>query len=151
MRVLLQRVQSAFVTVDGQMIGQIERGYVLFVGVMRGDTGAEAEWLMRKVVNLRLFEGEDHKVNDRSLIDIGGHALVISQFTLAGAVEKGNRPDYTMAEAPTAAETLYEQCIRQLREMGVTRVEQGVFGAHMQVSLINDGPVTLLLERVPMV
>lgn len=148
MRVVLQRVVGASVRVDDREIGQIRRGYVLLLGVMKGDTEAEGEWLAQKIVNLRLFEGDDGKINDRSLLDIGGDVLVVSQFTLAADTKKGNRPDYTAAEAPERAKELYDQFCGQMAALNV-RVATGEFGAHMAVELTNDGPVTLLLEREP--
>lgn len=147
MRILLQRVHHASVTVDGAVIGSIGRGYVLFVGVMRGDTEDAARRLASKIVKLRLFDGAEGKINDRSLLEIDGEALVVSQFTLAGDTTKGNRPDYTAAESPDQAETLYDVFREALRAEGVRHVAAGTFGAHMQVALLNDGPVTLLLEK----
>ncbi len=147
MRVLLQRVSEATVSVDGREIGRIGHGYVLFLGVMRGDTEREAEWLARKVVSLRLFAGTDGRINDRSLLETAGEVLVVSQFTLAADTRKGNRPDYTAAEVPEQAERLYRVFADQLRALGVPQVATGEFGAHMAVALVNDGPVTILLER----
>lgn len=147
MKVLVQRVTDAAVEVDDQTIGQIGKGYLLFLGVMEGDTQEQADWLAQKVVNLRLFDGEDGKINDQSLLDIGGQLLVVSQFTLSADVKKGNRPDYTGAAKPAEAKELYEYFIEQLRNQGTPKVETGEFGAMMAVSLTNDGPVTLLLER----
>lgn len=146
MRIVLQKVASASVSVDGKVIGAIEAGYVLFVGVLKGDTEEQAQKLAEKVVKLRLFDGEDGKINDRSVLDRGGSTLIISQFTLAGDTKKGNRPDYTAAESPDTAKVVYERFIDYVRNAGVERVETGVFGAHMEVSLVNDGPVTLILE-----
>lgn len=147
MRALLQKVTSASVSVEGRAVGSIGQGYLLFLGVMKGDTEGQGQWLAEKISKLRLFDGEDGKINDRSIIDAGGSALVISQFTLAGTADKGNRPDYTGAEAPDRAKMLYERFVVALREAGIAQVETGEFGAHMHVSLINDGPVTLILER----
>jgi D-aminoacyl-tRNA deacylase len=146
MRILLQKVSSASVSVDGTVIGAIQQGYLLFVGVMKGDTKEMGQRLAEKISKLRLFDGEGQKINDRSLIDVGGSVLVISQFTLAGRTDKGNRPDYTGAEAPDMARILYEHFMESMRAVGVKEVESGEFGAHMEVSLVNDGPVTLLLE-----
>lgn len=147
MKVLLQRVSRASVTVEGQVVGSIGRGYLLFVGVLTGDTSDNAAFLAKKIAALRLFSGLDGKVNDRSLKDIEGEVLVVSQFTLVGQTEKGNRPDYTAAAERGIAERLYEEFADFLRSEGISTVEKGVFGAHMQVALENDGPVTLLLER----
>lgn len=134
-------------TVEGEVVGSIGRGYLLFVGILDGDTDEQGVWLAQKIAKLRLFDGADGTINARSLQDIGGAALVISQFTLAGRTDKGNRPDYTQAAPPTHAKTLYESFVAHLREQGVGNVDTGRFGEHMQVQLINDGPVTLLLER----
>lgn len=147
MRILLQKVSKASISVDSTVIGSISQGYVLFVGVMEGDTDEQAAWLTQKIVNLRLFEGENGKINDRSILDVGGGVLIISQFTLSADIKNGNRPDYTAAAKPEQARVLYETCIKLLKEAGIASVETGQFGAHMQVELVNDGPVTLLLER----
>lgn len=158
MRLLLQKVSQASVSVDDQEVASIGPGYVLFLGVMEGDTEGQAEWLAQKVAKLRLWESpggppDPHgivragKINDRSLLDLGGSALVVSQFTLAGNAEQGNRPDYTAAARPEVAKPLYERFIALLRSAGVQNVSHGSFGAMMQVSLVNDGPVTLMMER----
>ena len=147
MRLLLQKVTEASVSVDTEIIGQIGEGYLLFLGILRGDTSAQAELLAQKIVNVRLFDGKDGKINDQSIIDISGNILVVSQFTLAGRLEKGNRPDYSQAAPPEDAKVLYEYFIRKLEQLGVLNVENGELGAHMDVSLINDGPVTLIIER----
>jgi len=158
MRIVLQRVTSASVSIEGKAVAAIGQGYVLLLGVMKGDMEVQAVTLVQKISNLRLFDGVDGlpdsngiiragKINDRSLIDIGGSVLVVSQFTLAGTTDKGNRPDYTGAEAPDRARMLYERLIVLLRDAGIAHVESGTFGAHMQVALVNDGPVTLMLER----
>lgn len=132
--------------VDGKTVGQIKRGYILFLGVMRGDTKEEAEWLTEKICKLRLFDGEDGKINDCSIKDIGGEILIVSQFTLAGDFKKGSRPDYTAAMEPQLAEIMYDTFIKMMKQK-VSKVESGVFGAKMEVSLINNGPVTLMLEK----
>ena len=147
MRLLLQKVSSSSVTVDGKIIGQIGDGYLLFLGVLEGDAAEQARSLAEKVVKLRLFPSDEGKINDRSLLDVGGEALVVSQFTLAGQFKKGNRPDYTQAASPEEAKKLYEQFVEELKTLGVTKVETGEFGAMMEVELVNEGPVTLLLER----
>ncbi len=147
MRVLLQRVSQASVTVDGTLIASIGRGYLLLLGVLEGDTKEQAEWLAQKIVKLRLFDGDDGKVNDRSVLDIGGEILLVSQFTLAGDVRKGNRPDYTAAARPDIAQPLYEYFLACLRRAGVAKVATGEFGAMMEVALVNDGPITLWMER----
>ena len=147
MRVLLQRVSQASVSVDGQVIGQIGRGHLVYLGVMAGDSEESLEWLTNKVCNIRLFEGDDGKINDRSVLDIDGEVLVISQFTLAGKLEKGNRPDFTGAADPGGAEKLYTKFIQKLLDNGLKNVQTGQFGAFMQVESSNEGPCTLLLER----
>jgi len=147
MRLLLQKVSQARVRVDQNVVGEIGEGYLLFLGVMEGDSEEQAQQLAEKIVKARLFPGEDGKINDRSLLDVGGEILVVSQFTLAGRFEKGNRPDYTQASASEVAEKLYEFFCDQLKSLSVTKVEQGIFGAMMDVELVNNGPVTLFLER----
>lgn len=145
MKALLQRVSRASVTVDGRVTGQIERGYVILLGVTHSDTPAEAAWLAAKVAGLRLFEDEAGKLN-RSLADVGGAFLVISQFTLYGEARKGRRPSFTAAARPEQAEPLVDFFCRQLRQQGFA-VATGVFGAHMEVEIHNDGPVTLMIEK----
>lgn len=147
MRVLLQKVSRASVHVDEKTIGSIGKGYLLFFAVLQEDTPVQAEWLARKIVNIRLFEGENGKMNDKTLRDVGGEVLVISQFTLAWNVENGNRPEFIAAAPPAVAEPLYRHFIEQLVSLGVKRVEEGRFGAHMDIELVNDGPVTLWFEK----
>ncbi|MBT4120137.1 MAG: D-tyrosyl-tRNA(Tyr) deacylase [Candidatus Peribacter sp.] len=147
MRLILQKVTEASVSVDGEIVGQIDAGYLLFLGILHGDTAAQAELIAEKIVKTRLFDSADGKINDQSILDTGGSILVVSQFTLAGRLEKGNRPDYSQAESPDAAKVLYEYFIRKLEQLGVAKVESGEFGAYMDVTLKNDGPVTLILER----
>lgn len=147
MRLLLQKVSQASVSVDKKIIGSIGQGLLLFLGVMEGDRKEQADALAEKVIRLRLWPGEDGTINDRSLLDCGGALLVVSQFTLAGRTEKGNRPDYTGAAPREVAEELYEYFVERLKALGVSKVETGAFGAMMQVSLVNEGPVTLLLEK----
>jgi D-aminoacyl-tRNA deacylase len=146
MRVLLQRVSKGSVTVDGEVVGEVGVGYVLLVGVGEGDTKTEADWLAKKVVNLRLFSDEAGKF-DRSLLDVGGGALVISQFTLYGDARKGRRPSFVRAAAPGVAEPLCDYFAQRLRDLGVGVVTTGTFGASMRVELANEGPVTMMLER----
>jgi len=145
MRALLQRVSYGSVSVDGRIVSQIERGFVILLGVTHGDTEAEANWLANKVAGLRLFEDEDGKMN-LSLDQVGGSFLVVSQFTLYGDARKGRRPSFTDAARPETAEPLVDYFCQKLRDAGFT-VAAGVFGAHMQVQIHNDGPVTLMLER----
>jgi len=147
MRLLLQRVSKASVSVDQQIVGKIVRGYLLLLCVMQGDTSLQAQWLAEKIVKLRLFDAENGKVNDRSILDISGEILIVSQFTLAGDVSRGSRPDYTAAAKPQEATVLYEYFMRKLKELGIAKVESGVFGEEMEVSLTNDGPVTIFLEK----
>lgn len=145
MRVLLQRVKNASVIVDDRVAGAIDRGYLLLVGVTHGDTQEDARWLASKIAGLRLFPDAQDKMN-LSLGDVGGDVLVISQFTLYGDARKGRRPSFTNAAPPEFAERLLNFFIEQLRAHNL-QVETGVFGAMMEVNLINDGPVTLMLER----
>lgn len=145
MRALLQRVSYGSVSVDGRIVSQIERGFVILLGVTHSDTKAEADWLANKVAGLRLFEDEDGKMN-LSLDQVGGSFLVVSQFTLYGDARKGRRPSFTDAARPETAEPLIDYFCQRLRDAGFT-VATGVFGAHMQVQIHNDGPVTLMLER----
>ena len=143
MRALVQRVSSASVTVEGSVTGAIGPGLLVLVCAMRGDTDAQSEWLARKVVNLRIFRDEEGRMN-RSLVDTGGSALVVSQFTLA-AETKGNRPGFSTAAAPDEGRRLYEHFSTAVAAHGVT-IANGVFGADMQVALVNDGPVTIWLD-----
>ena len=146
MRVLLQRVRKASVTVSGETVGSIGRGILLFIGITAGDARADADWLAKKAAGLRIFEDGDGKMN-RSLLDIGGEALVVSQFTLYADCRKGRRPGFDAAGDPAAANELYEYFADCLKSEGVTRVETGRFGADMLVSLENDGPATFLLSH----
>lgn len=145
MKVVLQRSKQASVMVDGEVKGRIQSGLVLLVGITHGDTEAEAAYIADKVVNLRIFEDGDGKMND-SLLDRGGEILSISQFTLYGDTRKGRRPNFMDAAKPEEAEAIYDRFNALLREKGV-QVETGVFGAMMDVQLINDGPVTLIVEK----
>jgi len=144
MRAVIQRVSRAAVTVDGQVVGAIGRGFLVLVGVTHGDGQAEADWLARKVAGLRIFEDEAGKLN-LSLADVGGAVLVVSQFTLYGDARKGRRPDFIQAARPEQAEPLVDYFVAQLRGQGVP-VATGRFRAVMQVELVNDGPVTLWLD-----
>jgi D-tyrosyl-tRNA(Tyr) deacylase len=144
MRCLLQRVSQAKVEVGGRVIGEIGRGLLILVCAMRGDDEANGEQLARKVVNLRIFADEAGKMN-RSLADIGGSALVVSQFTLAADTSRGNRPGFSLAAEPGLGRELYERFCNAVRAHGV-EVATGEFGADMQVGLTNDGPVTIWLE-----
>jgi D-aminoacyl-tRNA deacylase len=144
LRAVVQRVSEAHVSVDGEVRGRCGRGLLVLLGVAGGDGKAEADRLAGKIARLRVFEDAQRRF-DRSLVDVGGEALVVSQFTLLADADKGNRPSFTRAAPPELAEALYERFCQSLRAQGVT-VATGVFGARMQVSLVNDGPVTLVLD-----
>lgn len=144
MRAVIQRVSSAQVDIEGQTVGAIGRGLLILLGVGHDDTEAEVERLWSKVSRLRIFEDADGKTN-LSLADVGGEVLVVSQFTLYASCKKGNRPSFTGAGAPEAANRLYERFVERARR-DVPRVETGRFGAYMDVSLVNDGPFTLVLD-----
>jgi D-tyrosyl-tRNA(Tyr) deacylase len=146
MRLLLQRVSRGAVTVDGEVIGRVGRGYVILVGVGHHDREEQAAWLAKKVAGLRVFEDQDGKFN-LSIQDVGGGVLVISQFTLFADAEKGRRPSFIDAAPPEIAAPLVERFADLLRAEGIP-VETGRFGAHMDVEIHNDGPVTIWLERV---
>ena len=143
---LVQRVSEASVTVDGDVTGSIGPGLLILLGVHRDDTEAERDWVASKVANLRIFPDADGRMN-RSLLDTGGEALVVSQFTLYGDTRKGNRPSFVASAPPEQAEALYESFVATLGELLGLPVPTGVFGAHMDVRLTNDGPVTLWVER----
>jgi D-tyrosyl-tRNA(Tyr) deacylase len=143
-RALVQSVQSARVLVDGNLTGEIGIGILALLGISHRDTKSEAELLAQKVTHLRIFPDLEGKMN-RSLLDVGGELLIVSQFTLYGDTRKGNRPSYSEAARPEIAEPLYEHFLDSCR-LGGTRVQTGVFQAHMTVQLTNDGPVTLLCE-----
>jgi len=145
MRALIQRVSSASVVVQGQVVGAIEAGLLVLLGVGRDDDERKAAWLAEKVANLRIFEDDAGAMN-RSLLDVGGGALVVSQFTLYGDTRKGRRPSFIDAAPPETASALYERFCALLAASGVSRVERGVFRATMSVALVNEGPVTLMVE-----
>lgn len=145
MRAVVQRVKHAQVEVDGQVVGQVGQGFLVLLGVAPGDTDAQVAWLAHRVAGLRVFEDADGKMN-RSLLDDGLGALVVSQFTLYGDCRKGMRPGFTGAAHPSVAEPLYERFCEALAAEGVPHVARGVFGADMAVSLLNDGPVTLVID-----
>jgi D-tyrosyl-tRNA(Tyr) deacylase len=144
MKALIQRVTSAKVEVGGRTVGEIGPGLLTLLGVGKGDTERELEWLIPKILRLRVFEDDEGKMN-RSLLDTGGGHLIVSQFTLYGDARKGNRPSFIAAAPPDAAKALYLRALELSRSLGA-RTEGGEFQAHMKVSLVNDGPVTLLLE-----
>jgi D-aminoacyl-tRNA deacylase len=144
MRALIQRVSRASASVDGCIVGEIDRGFLVFVGVTHVDTRAEADWLARKIAGLRIFEDDAGKMN-LGLADVGGAVLVVSQFTLYGDARKGRRPDFVHAARPEQAEPLVDYFVEQLRSTGLP-VATGQFRALMEVTLVNDGPVTLWLD-----
>ncbi len=144
MRCVVQRVSSASVMVNGQTVGQIEKGLMVLVGVAQGDGEKDMLYMADKVPNLRIFEDEQGKMN-LSLLDAGGSILAVSQFTLLGDARGGRRPSFIEAARPEAANSMYEELVRRWRETGL-KVETGVFQAEMAVSLVNDGPVTILLD-----
>lgn len=144
MRAVIQRVKESSVKTDDQIIGQISQGLLVLLGVAQGDLPSDADYLANKIVNLRIFEDENGKMN-RSLLDTGRQMLVVSQFTLLGDCRKGRRPSFAAAAEPAKAAALYEQFIETVRRLGIS-VETGRFRAMMEVALINDGPVTLIVE-----
>ena len=145
MKTVIQRVTSASVTVEGSIVGQIGPGIMVLLGVEKGDTEAGADWLAEKIVGLRIFGDGENKMN-LSVVDIAGALLVVSQFTLAGNCSKGRRPSFDTAAPPDEGKRLYEYFVEAVRRSGLP-LQTGVFQADMQVSLVNDGPVTFILER----
>lgn len=144
MRSVVQRVSRGAVRVDRQVVGEVGRGLVVLLGVAEGDSSEDARWMADKLAQLRIFEDEAGKMN-RSVRDVGGSVLLVSQFTLLGDARKGNRPSFTGAALPEVASTLYEEVAALLRARALP-VATGVFRAHMEVELVNDGPVTLILD-----
>lgn len=144
MKVVIQRVKSASVAVDGQTVGSIDKGFLLLIGIGKGDTSAEVCAVAEKISKLRIFEDENEKMN-LALADVGGSVLAISQFTLYADCRRGNRPDFFNAAPPTEANELYELFVSEMVNKGI-HTEKGIFGADMKVSLINDGPVTIVLD-----
>lgn len=144
MRAVIQRVKFSSVTVENEMVAKIGKGLLVLLGIAKADNTDDAEYLADKIVNLRIFEDENRKMN-RSLVDTGGEMLVVSQFTLLGDCKKGRRPSFVQAAAPDHATELYQIFVEQVRQKGVT-VKTGRFRAMMDVSLINDGPVTLIVD-----
>ena len=145
MKAVIQRVSKASVTVDGELVSNIGKGYLILLGVMDDDTEADAEVLARKTSTLRVFEDEEGKMN-LDIQNIQGEILAVSQFTLCADVKKGNRPSFTRSAHPDRANELYEYFCDKLLEYGVKNVEKGVFGADMKVALVNDGPVTIVID-----
>jgi D-tyrosyl-tRNA(Tyr) deacylase len=144
-RVLLQRVSEAAVKIEGEIVGEIQQGILILVGIEHEDSTEDADWLVQKIVNLRIFSDENEKMN-LSTADIGGRFLVISQFTLHASTKKGNRPSFIKAARPEQAIPLYTYFVSELGAISETKIETGNFGSDMKVSLINDGPVTIWMD-----
>lgn len=144
MRAVIQRVSKASVTVEGRVTGSIGAGLAVLIGIAPDDGAEDIDFMVRKLLNLRIFPDKDGRF-DLSLSDIGGAVLLVSQFTLFGDCRKGNRPSFSRAADPEAAELIYESMIMKLEETGII-VSSGIFGAHMEVNIVNDGPVTLILD-----
>ena len=144
MRALIQRVTSASVKVEGKIVGKIGKGFLVFLGIYEEDTEENIEKLTKKIINLRIFNDENDKMN-LSIKDVKGEILLISQFTLCADIRKGNRPSFISAKNPNEANKIYEKTIENIKNEGII-VEKGIFGADMKVELLNDGPVTILLD-----
>lgn len=145
MKAVLQRVINSSVSIDGKVHGSVDKGFMILLGVVKDDTKEDADKLIKKIPYLRVFEDENGKMN-LSCLDVGGEILVISQFTLCADCSHGRRPSFTNSAPPNEAESLYEYFVDELKKTGISKVETGVFGADMKVSLINDGPVTIVLD-----
>lgn len=145
MKTVIQRVSSASVTIDGNIVSQIKNGLLILVGIENEDTTEDIDWLSKKIVNLRIFNDENDVMN-KSLIDINGDAIVVSQFTLHASTKKGNRPSYIKAAKPDIAIPLYQKFVSTIEDQLNKKVGTGVFGADMKVALVNDGPVTILID-----
>ncbi len=145
MRVVIQRVKNASVLVDEKAVGAIDDGLLILLGIAQEDSNEDIEWLCRKIVQMRIF-GDENFLMNKSLLDIGGEVLVISQFTLHASTKKGNRPSFIAAAKPEQAISLYEQFITAIQDYIPTKVQTGIFGADMKVNLLNDGPVTITMD-----
>ncbi|ASS47712.1 MAG: D-tyrosyl-tRNA(Tyr) deacylase [Candidatus Fluviicola riflensis] len=145
MRLVIQRVSEASVTIDGNVRGVIGKGFLILIGIESTDTQDDVEWLVQKTVNMRIFSDDEGKMN-LSLNDVSGELLVISQFTLHASTKKGNRPSFIQAARPETAVPLYESFVKGCKLAGINNVETGIFGADMKVALINDGPVTIVID-----
>ena len=145
MRVVIQRVKNASVRVDEQVVGAIDHGLLLLLGITQEDSTEDIEWLCRKIVQMRIF-GDENDMMNKSLLDIDGEVIVISQFTLHASTKKGNRPSFIAAARPEQAIPLYEQFISVIQDYVPKKVQTGIFGADMKVNLLNDGPVTITMD-----
>ena len=145
MRIVVQRVSEASVRIDNEIVGQIDAGMMVLLGIEEADDQSDADWIIQKIVGLRIFNDEEGKMN-KSIAEINGRFLVVSQFTLHASTKKGNRPSYIRAARPEEAIPLYEYVIHQLGIVTATKIETGKFGADMKVSLTNDGPVTVIID-----
>jgi D-tyrosyl-tRNA(Tyr) deacylase len=145
MRVVIQRVSSASVTVSEKVVADIQKGLLILVGIEDNDTPNDIDWLVNKIINLRIF-GDENEVMNLSLKDVNGDIIVVSQFTLHASTKKGNRPSYIKASKPEVAIPLYENFVKQLEKELCKKVQTGIFGADMKVSLLNDGPVTIVMD-----
>ncbi|NMH87181.1 D-aminoacyl-tRNA deacylase [Flavivirga algicola] len=145
MKVVIQRVSEASVTIDGEQVASMSQGLLILLGIVNEDTPEDIKWLINKIVNLRVFADENNIMN-RSLLDVKGEAIVVSQFTLHASTKKGNRPSYIKAAKPDVAIPLYENFVKQLELSLDKKVQTGQFGADMKVTLINDGPVTIIID-----
>ena len=145
MKVVIQRVSKASVTIEGKIVAVINKGFLILLGIINEDTQEDINWLSKKIVNLRIF-GDDKDVMNKSLLDINGEAIVVSQFTLHANTKKGNRPSYIKAAKPDIAIPLYETFVKQLETDLGKKVQTGQFGADMKVELLNDGPVTIIID-----
>lgn len=146
MKLLIQRVKNANVEIENKITAKIDKGLLVFIGISEDDDESKIEWLAKKLTDLRIFEDENGKMN-HSVKDIQGEILVVSQFTLYAECKKGNRPDFILAAKPDKAKELYQKFVKHLKNIVNLKIETGVFAADMKVSLINDGPVTILLEK----